>query len=306
MGKEPGGIKSGEPRVYGRGAGHLKTTKKKKLDSRQVRNSTYSVEKGLNYKASRSMQPTSSQKPARKTDKLAHGGAGPQVHIPGRSEPRNKRSKIGKGVSARAHCADIHRPILTSDKFDGISMKRCTKPAGMHTIFPPQGTKQKNAVPKKNYTAGMMWRVPDSKSLNPYAKVFTPRNPSSHYMLNSSIPPKKKWVKKNVGYPIQKHMPISLTNAKSSAVYHTARRVPNEKFQVQRDRQYKSMRFAKPKGQVYKPRGWLKDQEGWTHVTKKMRVRQNNFKGVVPLFLRIRPLSVERSRSPILMVKWRS
>jgi hypothetical protein len=40
------------------------------------------------------------------------------------------------------------------------------------------------------------------------------------------------------------------------------------------------MRFAKPKGQVYKPRGWLKDHEGWTHVTKKMRVRQNNFKGL--------------------------
>jgi hypothetical protein len=71
-----------------------------------------------------------------------------------------------------------------------------------------------------------------------------------------------------------------MTNESGANKYTAARRVPNERFLMQRQKQYTSKKVAKAsKGKASNNKHWSKDQEGWTQVTKRLRVRHNKLKG---------------------------
>ena len=124
--------------------------------------------------------------------------------------------------------------------------------------------------------------APQSK-LNPSAKEYVPKfTPQQEVNLTKlfkeTMVPKVNQVNAIDGYHRQS---LALNGKKKTLpVYYTTRRIPNERFQVQRQRQYKTLRQVKPKGKTSKHKGWMKDQEGWTQVTKKLRVRKNDTKGL--------------------------
>jgi hypothetical protein len=125
---------------------------------------------------------------------------------------------------------------------------------------------------------------PDFK-LNPNAKEFTPKQQSALTKLfNDSLgigvnKVDPKYVQ-NRGYPKQMDKSMPLTNDRGTATYRAARRVPNERFLMQRQKQYTAKKVAKAsKGKGNNNKHWSKDQEVWTQVTKRLRVRHNKLKG---------------------------
>ena len=98
-------------------------------------------------------------------------------------------------------------------------------------------------------------------------------------LFNKSID--LNWEQSTDRYQKKKVMPLRDDQKKKRfPVYHTTRRILNERFQVQRQKQYKTSRQVGPRNQPNKTRGWLKDQEGWTNVTKKLRVHWIDYQGL--------------------------